>query len=131
MEDEMLGQQGMEDGKRSPDDSVGGDRLVPGSLARISSDLIRGDLIQVKWMDITEDPVGNPDKPVPSHRHSIGLFWGRGVSGGLPVLVTTTTLEMDEAIDSSGYCAYPEGAIVEVRMIKRKRRPRKVKKPNG
>src|SRR5260221_8060048 len=35
----------------------------------------QGDLIQVTWLDIVENPTGNPDNAMPAVRVSFGLFW--------------------------------------------------------
>jgi len=95
----------------------------------IPADLERGDLLQIEWLDITEDPVGNPDQPKLAHRHSIGFFWTVGEDAGVRTLVTTTTLESDDEVENSGYCVYPEGTVHRVKIIKRKRRRRKAVAP--
>ncbi len=94
----------------------------------IPEGLERGDLLQVEWVDIYEDPGGDPDEAKLCRRHSIGFFWGRSAADGVPILVTTTTIETDADTSSSGFCAYPEGIVVAIKVIKRKRRkkPRKI-----
>ena len=53
-------------------------------------------------------------------------FWGRKEDQGLACVVTTTTL--DEGGDTeAGYCIYPEACIRRMRVIKRRRQPRKEK----
>jgi len=77
-------------------------------------DLRRGDLIEVKWLDITEDPVGNPSEARLPTRHSVGYFWGATES------TFTTTMTMDDDVEEqSGYCIYPLGVIVGVKRIRK------------
>lgn len=90
----------------------------------IPEDLERGDLLQVEWVDIYEDPAGDPERAELSRRHSIGYYWGRKTSNTVPVLVTTTTVDLDDDTTNSGYCIYPESVVVGVKVIKRKRRKR-------
>jgi hypothetical protein len=90
------------------------------------SELTRGDLIQVDWVDISEDSTGNPDEAELAFRTSYGLFWKKDVSkfGGLPVVVTTTTMDPAELTSVSGYCIYPESCIIRIKIIKKARRQR-------
>jgi hypothetical protein len=89
-------------------------------------ELVPGDLIGVDWLDIAEDPTGDPAEASLARRHSIGFFWGRRTDEGVPVIITTTTL--DASVEGQqGYCIYPEACITRVRMIKRKRRKKEVK----
>jgi hypothetical protein len=77
-------------------------------------DLKRGDLIEVKWLDITEDPVGNPSEAKLPTRHSVGYFWGATES------TFTTTMTMDDDVEEqSGYCIYPLGVIVGIKRIRK------------
>lgn len=85
--------------------------------------LLRGDLLKIIWVDIAEDSTGDPDKATLARRTSYGLFWARGESSGLPVIVTTTTLD-DDVQGQSGYCIYPVAVIVELEIVKKVRRPR-------
>jgi hypothetical protein len=88
--------------------------------------LNRGDLVDITWVDIFEDSVGDPDKAELARRHSVGSVWGEATSFGVECLVTTTTLdERDHA--QSGFCIYPKGCVVGVKVLKRKRqrRPKK------
>jgi hypothetical protein len=78
-------------------------------------------MIEVSWVDIYEDVTGDPDKARLAKRPSLGYFWGRTVFEGIPVLVTTNTLDT-ELSGQQGYCCYPEACIVAVKVIKRKRR---------
>ncbi len=89
--------------------------------------LEKGDLVQVEWVDIYEDTTGNPDAAMLARRHSIGFYWGCSESQGVPVFVTTTTLEVDSEAVNSGDCAYPQAVILAVKVIKRKRRRKKPK----
>lgn len=87
------------------------------------TDLLRGDLVEITWVDIYENPVGNPDEADVARRVSIGLFWERRSNGdGVPMVVTTTTT--DDNHDQAGYCCYPEGVIVGLKILKKVRRPR-------
>ena len=80
-------------------------------------ELKRGDLIEVKWLDITEDPVGNPSEAKLPTRHSVGYFWGATES------TFTTTMTMDDDVDEqSGYCIYPVGVIIGVKRIRKGRK---------
>lgn len=93
-------------------------------------ELERGDYIRVGWIDIFEDPTGNPDKPQVARRFSLGQFWAYMDVHGHPCLVTTTT--EDDLTHDSGYCCYPIGCVVSIEVIKRKRRKKKnVKKPDS
>jgi hypothetical protein len=94
-------------------------------------ELIRGDLIEVHWSDICEEPTGDPDEAEVYPRVSVGYFWARKASKrGMPVLVTTTTIDKDEETSQSGWCAYPESVITRIKSIRKKRRPRKKKEGN-
>lgn len=89
-------------------------------------ELIRGDLIEVHWLDIFEDSVGNPDEAEVAPRISVGYFWERKETKGVRVFVTTTTIDREDT-SQNGYCAYPEVVITRIKSIRRKRRPRKKK----
>ena len=89
-------------------------------------ELIRGDLIEVHWVDILEDSVGDPAEAVVAPRITVGYFWEQKISKGVPVFVTTTTIDKEDT-SQNGYCAYPEAVITRIKMIRRKRRPRKKK----
>jgi len=80
--------------------------------------LVRGDLIKVTWLDIQEDPVGDPNGARPSERVTYGLFWAQEVRGQVECLVTTTTIDNDSP-HQSGYCVYPIGCILTMDVIKR------------
>ncbi len=84
----------------------------------------RGDLVQIDWVDIYEDPTGDPDKASLKRRTSYALFWDRKVDegSGVEVVVTTTTFD-DDAPTQQGYCIYPAACIVELKVIKRVRHP--------
>lgn len=80
--------------------------------------LKRGDLVEVHWVDITEDPVGDLIKADVFERVSIGYFWEiKRTSHCASVLVTTTTL--DSTIEQSGWCAYPIGCVQDIRIIRK------------
>jgi hypothetical protein len=82
----------------------------------------RGDLVQIDWVDIYEDPVGDPDKASLKRRTSYAVFWDRRADeNGLEVIVTTTTVD-DDAATQQGYCIYPAACVVGLKVIKRARR---------
>ena|SRR3990172_11639165 len=82
--------------------------------------LSRGDLIEIVWVDICEDSIGNPDKTDLLRRTSFGLFWETKLSHGVNSIVTTTTLEEDHS--QSGYCIYPTSCIIDLKVIKKAKR---------
>ena len=80
-------------------------------------ELRRGDLIEVRWLDITEDPVGNPSEAKLPTRHSVGYFWGAQTG------TFTTTMTMDDDVeDQAGYCIYPLGVIIGIKRIRKTRK---------
>ncbi len=82
----------------------------------------RGDLVQIDWVDIYEDPTGDPNKAALKRRTSYALFWDRRVDEtGLEVVVTTTTID-DDAPTQQGYCIYPAACVVNLKVIKRAHR---------
>lgn len=81
----------------------------------------RGDAVEVAWVDICEDPTGDPDKAHLATRHDLGYFW----SAKDELVVLTHT--MDEDISGQqGWIAIPQSCVREVKILK-KRRVRKVK----
>ena len=81
----------------------------------------RGDVVQLDWVDIFEDPTGDPDKATLKRRTSYALFWDRREDGsGLDVIVTTTTID-DDVPAQQGYCIYPAACVVGLKVIKRAR----------
>jgi hypothetical protein len=85
---------------------------------------MRGDLVQLDWVDIYEDPVGDPDKATLKRRTSYALFWERRADAtGIDVIITTTTIDED-APSQQGYCIYPAACVVELKVIKRVSHPR-------
>lgn len=84
----------------------------------------------MEWVDILEDPKGDPNLAKLAVRKSYGLFWERRPDpSGLPCFVTTTTLDTDDATQQ-GYCIYPEACIRSIKVIKRVRRMRVKAKPS-
>ena len=79
----------------------------------------RGDLVEVHWVDITEDSVGEPKDAKLCVRKSAGYFWGRRSSRGIKCLVTTTTIDPREA-EESGWCIYPAACVRDVNVIRRR-----------
>jgi len=84
---------------------------------------LKGDLVEVHWVDIYEDSVGDPGVATLARRISVGYFWEEKDDHGIPVVVTTTTLEKDP--HSSGYCVYPKTCVTSLRVLRRKRRKKK------
>jgi hypothetical protein len=84
----------------------------------------KGDLIRVDWLDIREDPVGDPDAAHLARRSTFGLFWERRTDDGVRVLVTTTTADEDNDL-SVGYCIYPLCCVVRIRVLRRGAAPRR------
>lgn len=82
----------------------------------------QGDLIQVEWVDISEDSTGDPSDAELSRRTSFGIFWGERDSFGLPCVVTTTTLDSDNMQGQQGYCIYPKACILKITVVKRTRK---------
>jgi hypothetical protein len=80
----------------------------------------RGDLVQLDWVDIFEDPTGDPTKAALKRRTSYAIFWERRQDNGLDVIVTTTTID-DDAPSQQGYCIYPAACVVALKVIKRAR----------
>ncbi len=80
----------------------------------------RGDLVQLDWVDIYEDPTGDPSKAALKRRTSFAVFWDRRQDQGIDVIVTTTTLD-DDASTQQGFCIYPQACVVALKVIKRAR----------
>ena len=78
----------------------------------------RGDLVEICWLDINEDPSGDPDDAKLARRTTFGLFWELRSENGVRVLVTTTTVDEDDDLQS-GYCIYPLACIRKIRVIRR------------
>jgi len=90
-------------------------------------DLVRGDLLKVEWIDIAEDPTGDPETAALARRTSYGLFWAYTEDAGVKCLVTTTTVDSGIAT-SCGYCIYPESCVVKLSVVKKVRRHKKAVK---
>lgn len=84
-------------------------------------ELQRGDLIQVIWMDVVEDPVGDPDAAKLAYRTSYGLFWAwkDSLVGKSRTLVTSNTVDDPHIMSQSGWIAYPEGMILSIKLVKK------------
>lgn len=81
-------------------------------------ELRKGDLIEVLWLDILEDSVGDPDKSELAPRVSVGYFWGVKGSHGIQALTTTTTIDVGTT-GQNGYCIYPLDAVSNIKVIRR------------
>jgi hypothetical protein len=79
--------------------------------------LTRGDVIEVDWVDIFEDSVGDPRKPRLAKRTSIARFWAWTRLEGVQALVTTTTVERNVDGGNEGYCAYPRACVRRISVI--------------
>lgn len=79
--------------------------------------------MEVTWVDIYEDATGNPDKAALAKRVSLGRLWGHKEDKGMHCFVTTTTVDEDDHTQS-GLCIYPDCCILDVKVIKKVRRPR-------
>lgn len=77
----------------------------------------------MEWVDIYEDATGNPDTAKLARRTSYGLFWGKRDDAGIPVIVTTTTLDADGP-SQQGFCIYPEACVRGLKVIKRAQKKR-------
>jgi hypothetical protein len=83
----------------------------------------RGDLCEVRWCDILEHANGDPDKAQLSRRTSYGLFWAEREDDGIPVVVTTSTIDEDDDVaGQQGYVIYPKCCVLRLRVVKRVRR---------
>jgi hypothetical protein len=90
------------------------------------SDPVRGDLVEVCWVDIYEDSIGDPDKARLCKRISYALFWNKTLSEGVDCVVTTATIDHD-ASTQQGYCIYPSACVLSMKVIKRASRARRKK----
>lgn len=83
----------------------------------------RGDRVEVVWLDICEDSIGNPDDATCLHRVSIAYFWDRrtvdyaGLKADL--VVTCTTLDSDNHTQQ-GWTSYPAGTVLGIRVLRGK-----------
>lgn len=93
-------------------------------VADVQQALKQGDLIEVHWSDVSEDPVGDVKKASVVERISFGIFWEVKEQNGITLLVTTTTLDKAD-MGQSGYCAYPLGMVREIKLIRRGKRGKK------
>jgi hypothetical protein len=85
----------------------------------------RGDLVQVSWVDIYEDPTGDPDSAkLKGPRVSYGLYWGTREDRGIPCVVTTTTLDNGDQ-SQQGFCIYPTAVVLSLKVVKRTRKRKK------
>ena len=90
--------------------------------------MTRGDLLEITWVDITEDSTGDPNVAALSKRISFGFFWAEVDSLGIPSLITTMTRDEDVE-EQAGWCIYPKCCILSIEVIKRKRQRKKKNVP--
>lgn len=88
---------------------------------------IRGDVIEVRWVDIHEDATGDPDKADLAYRTSYGLFWVKKSIKGIPCTVTTTTLDGADQGGQNGWCIYPDACIQSIKIVRRVRQKKEIK----
>ena len=81
----------------------------------------RGDVVEIVWVDISEDSTGDPEAAELAKRTSFGLFWGEKDDKGIPTLITTTTIDHDTS-GQNGYCIYPRACVTSLKVIKRARK---------
>ena len=95
--------------------------------------LRRGDVVQVTWRDIAEDPTGDPDRAaLASGRNTLGFFWGdkQDATLNIPCIVLTNTLDHD-VVGQGGYSIFPVALIQSIQVIRRViRRSRNAAKRN-
>ena len=89
----------------------------------------KGDLLQIDWVDIFENSVGDPRTAKLARRTSFGLLWEVGEDDGVPVIVTTTTIDKDPG--QEGFCIYPTSCVTEVQVVKKARKPRKASRSSS
>jgi len=87
--------------------------------------LQRGDYVEIHWIDIQESPAGDPAEAYLAQRKSLGVFWEYKDESGVPVLVTTTTVDADGETGQTGWCIYPTACVQSIRTIRRARKPKK------
>lgn len=77
----------------------------------------RGDLVRVEWVDIHENVTGNPAEAKLARRVSYGIFLTQRRDEGIPVIVTTTTVDQ-HADHDSGWCIYPRACVRKIEVIR-------------
>jgi hypothetical protein len=85
----------------------------------------RGDRIELVWLDISEDSIGDPEAARCIPRVSIAYYWEQkqldyeGLKAD--IIVTCNTLDPDGS-HQQGWCAYPAGAILGMRVLPQRRK---------
>lgn len=92
--------------------------------------LLPGTLIELVWVDITEDSVGDPRKAQLMVRHTFTLFWNLTDCRGLDCIVTTYTVDK-ESPEQQGWCITPLAVVEEIAIIRKPKKPRKKKEPSS
>lgn len=91
----------------------------------MTQELQRGDLLKLRWADITEDSVGDPSKAACDIRTTYALWWREFKDAeGREYVVTTNTLDGDST-HQQGWTCYPKQTILSIEVIRRARRRRK------
>lgn len=85
------------------------------------TEIVRGDLLEIRWVDINEDPSGDPTKADLAHRTSFGLFWEKKMVNSIPCTVTTTTIDLADQEGQNGWCIYPDACILSMKIVRRVR----------
>lgn len=85
----------------------------------------KGDLVQIRWIDITCESNGDPKKARPALRVSSGYFleWAHVKVLGKPrrfLKIQETLEEKPDDIESSGWAAYPAGCVLQLEVVKQR-----------
>jgi hypothetical protein len=76
-----------------------------------------GDRVEVTWLDIVGDPIGDPDRAEVAYCQTMGYFhaWkGRGKNRALVLCLTVFPKEGDAC---RGYDTYPFGVIKQIEVL--------------
>ena len=76
-----------------------------------------GALVRTQWLDIVEDPTGNPEKSSVVRRNTYGLFHSlrKGPEG---YILTLTFTRDPDGSEQSGWICFPLSVIKELEVIK-------------
>jgi hypothetical protein len=88
---------------------------------------VRGDLVEVQWVDTNESSVANPADAHLALRTSYAIFFERKQAHGIDCLVTTSTLDTPDQEPNGGWCIYPAANVLRLKIIRRVRTPSKLR----